>query len=261
MSYKLYSIAMLCISIQAHAAIRIVADSPAFDLYYGYDNDQLYANGELSVIKNYIHDGDVVFDIGASERGWANYVFKHHPQAVIHTFEPIPNSYEKLISSPKENLHAYNFTFSNSYGKRNFFYYPSKELCCLSSFYYRPIMRTAFGNPPCTYLNVTTDSLDHFCAINNIARINFIKINGAGDEYNILLGAANLLKNHAIDALQFEYGGTYPDAGVTLKEVYEYLTSMGYKIYRIATSRLIHLTEWRDVFENNRYSNYLAVPA
>lgn len=211
--------------------------------------------GELAVIKNYIKNGDLVFDIGANVGEWGKTVLQEHPKALIHAFEPIPDLYETLKEIDINHYYPHNIALSKDNGISTFFYYPDANE--LSSIHYRPIMQS-FADDPIN-LTVITENLDHFCQSNNIFHINFIKIDTEGNEFNVLLGASHLLKNHAIDALQFEYGGTYLDAHITLKQVYSYLVSMGYKIYRIEQNCLTYIPGWNDVFEDNRYSNYLAV--
>ena len=104
-----------------------------------------------------------------------------------------------------------------------------------------------------------TITLDSFCKKNQILHIDFLKIDTEGSELGVLLGAHNLLTNKQIEIIQFEYGGTYPDAGITLKEVYNLLEKNGYRVFRIIPNGLIQISRWRDALENARYSNYLAI--
>ena len=47
-----------------------------------------------------------------------------------------------------------------------------------------------------------------------------MKIDVEGAELDVLLGAKELLNKGHIDYLQFEYGGTFVDANVTLRQVF-----------------------------------------
>ena len=86
-----------------------------------------------------------------------------------------------------------------------------------------------------------------------------MKIDTEGNELYVLLGAEKLLQKQAIDIIQFEYGGCYLDSKTTLHQVYRYLRSKGYTIYRIASDGLIEIPIWHKKLENFAYSNYLAV--
>ena len=102
-------------------------------------------------------------------------------------------------------------------------------------------------------------TLDSFCKQHKINHIDFLKIDTEGSELNVLKGAHTMLKNHNINVIQFEYGGTYPDANITLEQVYNFLAELEYDIYRIVNDGLIHVDSWHTQLENNQYSNYLAV--
>ena len=122
----------------------------------------------------------------------------------------------------------------------------------------RYAVEKAHGMAP-LLLTVQLETLDHFTSEHQIHQINFLKIDTEGNEMNVLLGAKDLLEKQAIDIIQFEYGGTYLDSKTTLHQVYSYLQSHGYTIYRIASFGLIEIPTWRQALENYAYSNYLAV--
>lgn len=51
---------------------------------------------------------------------------------------------------------------------------------------------------------IQIDTMDDFCQKNNIEKVDFLKMDVQGYEYNILLGAQNMLKNGKIEYIQFE---------------------------------------------------------
>ena len=97
---------------------------------------------------------------------------------------------------------------------------------------------------------VTT--LDDYVAENNIARVNFIKIDVEGNEKNVLLGGREVLKKyHPVvycemlrkHAARFGY---HPN------EIIEYMKSLDYKCYTLHDGRLIPFTEMtEDTVETN----------
>jgi hypothetical protein len=68
-----------------------------------------------------------------------------------------------------------------------------------------------------------------------------------------------MLTNHAIDFMQFEYGGCYLDAKTTLKQAYDYLTERGYVVFKLCSKGLIHINRWDDKLEDYVYSNYFVL--
>jgi len=65
-----------------------------------------------------------------------------------------------------------------------------------------------------------------YCNDNNIKSIDFIKIDTEGYELEVLKGMGNMLKN--IKIVQFEYGGTYISAKITLNDVINHLKNHGF---------------------------------
>lgn len=232
--------------------ICIIEDSAFLDTI-GYNNCNMVTNGELQIIQSLVPGKGIVFDVGANVGEWSSTVLKYSPEAKLLVFEPIPHLFKNLCAVFKKRAHVYKYAISHEEGERLFEYYP--ECSAVSGLYHRP----ALSHMKEQKIVVDTTTLDLFCEKHNVGKINFLKIDTEGNEWNVLRGASQLLQDKAIDMIQFEYGGTYPDAGITLAQVYEFLKFNGYEVYRIASNYLIHIPQWRDALENYQYSNYLAV--
>jgi FkbM family methyltransferase len=99
---------------------------------------------------------------------------------------------------------------------------------------------------------VEVKTVDSYCQENSIDHIDFLKMDVEGWERDVLLGAQAMLPK--TDFVQFEYGGTFPEVGATLKGIYDILK--GWKIYNIEPGRL-NLQE--NPIEDFQYTNYFAV--
>jgi FkbM family methyltransferase len=64
-----------------------------------------------------------------------------------------------------------------------------------------------------------------------IEKIHFLKIDTEGFELKVLKGFKNTLDR--VSHVQFEYGGTYLDAKISLKEVLDFLRSMGFGNFQL----------------------------
>lgn len=229
----------------------------------GYDNCNMSTNGEYTVVRKLIMPGDVVFDVGSNRGEWTSCVLQEMPTVnQIYAFEPIPSMFQllksRMIGRP---VNAYNYAVTDKICTRDFLYYPqSEQYSEMSTFYTRPVIFDRLGIQPVS-ITVECTTLDLFCDKHGIKMIDFLKIDTEGSELAVLTGAQYLLKNRLIKRMQFEYGGTYPDAGITLKEVMSLLTHHGYVIFRVFDKGLIHIDTWKNSLENSCYSNYVAVRA
>jgi FkbM family methyltransferase len=226
----------------------------------GYGNDNPVTNGEYDVIKNFITKDSVIFDIGANIGDWSAQVLQTYPdfQGTLYVFEPM------------SDLCQLNQRFANNekvkiYGQGmfscpcNMLLHVPANLSCLSSIY----SRECFSRLPSHVdtKQVKMNSVDNFMqeAKDTINKIDFLKIDTEGAELDVLKGAKQTLKQQKIQTVQFEYGGTYPDAKTTLEQVFSFLTDCGYRILHITEKGTIEMPKWRPEYENYQYSNYLAV--
>lgn len=245
------------INYYAQQNINIYLNTPQL-FNVGFGNCDFSKNGEKLIIESFIKKNDVVFDAGAHVGGWSRAALQATgSQCCIYAFEPIPNSY-KSLQQLENQFNNKVFTFNLGLGKcdarmeMNYFFVRGSDCSTLFS---RPVLHDV----PVQKINVSITYLDKFTFDHSIKHINFLKIDTEGAELDVLMGAKNLIKNNNIDIIQFEYGGTYPDAHITLLEVYNYLKSNQYLIFRIIPDGLIYIAEWNEELENFQYSNYLAL--
>jgi len=216
-------------------------------------------DGEYDVMKHFIRDNDIVFDAGANEGYWTSNVFFMHQPEKIYAFEPIPTLVELFNSTTKHlgNVELCTLALSNKTELDTFYYY-THEFGVHSSLYDRPRVQAMFNSIP---LKVTVQkvTLDEFCSERSITHIDFLKIDTEGAEFDILKGANELLKKHAIKHIQFEYGQSYYDTKILLKDVLKYLCQHNYVIFKIHPESIVHVAQWTDSLEDFYQSNFLAI--
>jgi len=86
-----------------------------------------------------------------------------------------------------------------------------------------------------------------------------IKIDVEGHELSVIEGIGRYLNNNSckIKQIQFEYGGTYLDANIKLKDIFN-LLSEKYNIGKIFPDSVFY-TDYSEKLEDFQYSNYLAI--
>ena len=153
-------------------------------------------------------DDAVVFDIGAHV-GQTSLAYRAmFPQASIHAFEPFPASLARLEQAlahdPRVQIHA--LALSNQATEQTLFANAVESTNSLM-----PISEGAdehWGEgrlKAAQPITVKTETLDGFCQRQGIDRIDIMKIDVQGAEYQVLEGASDLLARQAIGLLQFEF--------------------------------------------------------
>jgi len=233
--------------------VRIFSQRIA-DYARGENNCDMELNGEISLLKRNTKFLGVVFDVGANRGDWSAAARRENPMAKIFAFEPEPDIY-KMLRGNLANSGAVceNFGLGSKREERRIFSY--KEDSGMGSFLSRPGRDVLGADGKVAEIR----TLDDYCQANNIDLIDFLKIDVEGFEYEVILGARKLLSEHKISAIQFEYGGTYLDAGISLKDMFEFLSGFGYSLYKIYPNQVRLVLRYSPGLDNFQYANYLAV--
>lgn len=229
----------------------------------GYDNGNMSTNGEGAIIEHFMPSSNVVFDVGANIGLWSKHALKVNSNLKVYAFEPIPQIFSILVTNIDAktfNFYPYLIGLSDNNSQKSFYIYSKNiETTGMSTCYRREEdIEKRIGLVP-TKINIKTKTLDLFCEEQAISSIDFLKIDTEGSEYDVLKGAAGMLQKNSISAIQFEYGGTYVSAHIKLQDVFFFLKSFGYRVFRILPDKLVHITEWKAELENYRYANFLAI--
>jgi FkbM family methyltransferase len=220
------------------------------------------SDGEAAVIRRFVKRNDLVFDVGANVGGWSALVLQHHPDVTIHCFEPVPASNAVLSQKLSAEITAGKVTtncaaMGRCCGSRSFTYYTGAS--SWSTFYKRAGIGEGPGGGEAVDITVPVTTIDSYCQSNGIDHIDFLKVDTEGGELDVLLGAQAMLQGGRIAYLQFEYGGTYLDAGITLRTVFDLLDSHRYGIFKILPDGTRYVPVFRDDLEDFQFANYLAV--
>ncbi len=204
-----------------------------------------YLRNKLTPRKNKIRIFDVGANIGDYTRNLVHTFQKHDVE--IFSFEPSHRTFCILqdniksdsvkainlgLGSRQENLKIYHTSLGSNY----------------ASMYEREDSEESED------IMITT--LDFFCNERNIEKIDFLKIDIEGNEYNCLLGANNLLKNKRIDYIQFEFGVSSIYARTFFKDIYDLLDQNGYYIYRLLKDGFQHISKYhhsQEIFATTVY--------
>lgn len=216
------------------------------------ENDcDMQNNGEYHLLNKLKNKLKTVFDVGANVGEWTNYIYNLKTDCQIYSFEPSKKTYAELQNNTNNQIKIFNIGFGIK--KENVIFY-NYDSSTLNSIYKRDNVSKKI-----TEEMVQIDTIDNFCIKNNINEISFLKIDVEGNELSVIKGANQMISSGKIKYIQFEYGGTYIDAKILLKDIFEFFKNKPYSIYKILQNDLKKYSDWNQSLENFQYSNYIAI--
>lgn len=230
----------------------------AFNYLKGYRNHiyKMENNGEKDLLERFCNCTEsrpkVFFDVGANAGEWSKLVAGKYPDAMVHSFEMCPGTYENLRKDTAElSINCHNTALSDRdvdgiyiHCRDNNFERNSIDIP-LEDSYDKVLVKMSSG--------------DTFCKENGIREIDFLKIDTEGHEMKVLKGFGEMLHQNRIKLIQFELNEYSINLGITLNHFQEFFGD-GYRVGKIYPKYIDF--EMKDRFNYWESSlNYIAVPA
>jgi FkbM family methyltransferase len=178
------------------------------------------------------HRVEVVFDVGANIGQSAKRYSKYFPGAIIYSFEPVPAVFARMQERVRrfDRIRCFNVGLGASAGKVAM---AVDERSTMSQ------MVGADATGERVLVDVTT--LDEFCAVQAVERIDILKIDTEGLDLDVLRGARQLLAEQRIGIVEVEagmHGGN--TRHVPFEVLKAYLEASGYSLFGIYEQ----ISEW-----------------
>ena len=229
------------------------------DGYNGENNDNMITNGEMRFLQRNIENRSVIFDIGANVGQWTKFVLNTNKFLNIHCFEPSKYTFKKLINNNfPSNVICNNIGLSSV--KKEEFLHVSKKGSALNSLYNRRGLKE--HNVKILQQQnekIQLDTLENYCRENDIKLIDYMKIDVEGHEFEVLKGGKKLFNNIRVNIIQFEYGGTYIDAHVFLRDIFHFFKEYHYNFYKIYPGCIKLIKNYYPKYDNFQYQNWLII--
>ncbi len=204
------------------------------------------------------------FDIGANAGEWSLSLLdalkraKRSDSALIHAFEPVPATRARLDAALAQNplghmVATHPLAASDTAGRARI------AVMCADGGTNSLHPGTTAGEPPGGWVDVETIDLASYCGRRQIAHLHLVKSDAEGHDLFVLRGAASLLREERIDALQFEYNARWVFSRTYLKDVFELIADLPYALARVMPEHVELIEQWRPELERFFEANYLLI--
>ncbi len=235
---------------------RLLMSEARFDV----PNDPA-GNGERGVqatVLRYRQPGrkTVVFDVGANVGDWTCALLEQAADLAtldVHAFEPCSGTYDILLSRIGALPMSVNVV-------------PVRKACSSSSGAAGlHVVGVGAGTNSLTCAETTDNveqvelvSIDDYCRTSKIDQVSLLKIDAEGHDVEVIRGATRMLQQKNVDVLQFEYNQRWIFNGAFLRDVFNILSPLGYRIGKVTPYGVECYDSWDWELETFREGNYLA---
>ncbi|HOV13179.1 MAG TPA: FkbM family methyltransferase [Spirochaetota bacterium] len=198
----------------------------------------------------------VIFDVGANIGDYSFQLVSIFPASTIYSFEPNPTTYKNFLSKNHySNINIYEMGLGSERSNKKLYSdgVLSQKATVISDIY-KYIHKEV---KDIIEYEIKIDTIDNFCKDNSIEKINFLKIDTEGLEYEILKGANNIIRNKNIDIIQFEFNSMNVSSRVFLIDFYILLDN--YLFFRLNSNNLIPMLDYTVDNEIFKFQNIIAI--
>lgn len=224
--------------------------------YRNENNGDMFSNGEYWLASTVLNNCKIVFDIGANKGDFANISLRLNPRLNLHCFEPSKCTFEKLLSNEfPANVTCNNFGLGAE--KQEGILYVYEDGAGTNSLHNRFLEHLDVRYKDREKIQIET--VDSYCNINKIVEIDFMKIDVEGFELEVIKGSKKMIKRGKIKIILFEYGGSYIDARILLKDFFDFFKGMDYSFYKLYPNKLRLFKNYDPRVENFQYANWVVI--
>jgi FkbM family methyltransferase len=188
-------------------------------------------NGEDVLVRRLLGSHDpsepfVFFDVGANVGDRTAFVLSAAVgEARVHAFEPAPATLDHLTArfAADSRVRVVGAALSDASGSAALLDYGA--LSGLNS-----LVVEQFHSGPTDVHSVRVIAGDEYCQEHGIDRIDFLKIDVEGFEWNVIQGLTRMLTEKRIRSVQFEYGFIHATTGHLIRDFYRLFESLGYQV-------------------------------
>lgn len=196
------------------------------------------------------------FDVGAHVGAWSRNLLelaqRAGHRAELHAFEPASHTHRLLAANLPETVRVNRLAVSDRCGERSL--HVVRPGAGSNSLYRR-------DGVPDEAEAVTATTIDEYVASGGINHIDLLKIDTEGHDLRVLRGAGRTFGTQAVSVAQFEYNHRWVHARHFLKDAFDLLGPLGYRIGKLTPRGVEWYPGWDPELETFVEGNYVACTA
>ncbi|WP_168801785.1 FkbM family methyltransferase [Glycomyces buryatensis] len=196
-----------------------------------------------------------VLDVGANVGAWSQSLLRQAAltgrleRLRLHAFEPAGHTHQLLSERIGEQAQVNRLAVS--------------DLCGTATLH---VVAPGAGTnslhgdlvAPMSTEKVETTTVDAYIRNQNIKHVDLIKVDTEGHDFAVLSGCLRTLQTRAVSLVQFEYNHRWIQARQYLKDAFELLEPLGYRIGKLTPRGMEPYLGWDPDLETFVEGNYLA---
>jgi FkbM family methyltransferase len=220
----------------------------------------LVASGETHFIQKFLPKKlsrtPAIFDVGANVGDYTALLRQQFPDALIHAFEPNPESFAQLQRQASSKTICRPIGLSAVPGEFDLFQASGTHSSPHASLYHDVIQD--LHAQATKSVRVKLETLDGYLQEHKLARVDFLKIDTEGNELAVLQGAKQALAENRIGIIQFEFNDMNLVSRCYLRDFRLLLPR--HKLFRLVRSGLLKIPQTPLRSELFAFQNIVALP-
>jgi FkbM family methyltransferase len=191
-------------------------------------------------------------DVGAHVGRWSRSVLEAAARTGhrvdLHAFEPAPDTHRRLVAGLPATARVNRLAVSDRPGELT--------LHLVGKYAGRNSLHPI--GPAASTGSVTATTIDEYAARHAIDHIDLLKVDAEGHDLRVLRGAERAFRAGAVSVAQFEYNHRWVQARHFLKDAFDLLGPLGYRIGKLTPRGVEWYPGWDPDLETFVEGNYLA---
>ena len=173
-------------------------------------------------------DFQCAIDVGANVGKWSEILLSVSPECNIYAVEPVPEFFNKIDA--KEQIIKFNLALSSKHQTLRIYQSGGGA---------KPFEKNTKGKSSVMH-EIKAVTGDVFISENKIDKVDIIKIDTDGFDFEVLSGFYNTIKNHQ-PIIQFELSHWWLRMGYTLELARSFLSELGYSLFLMTEDGLTEI--------------------